>query len=887
MQNLNNCGCCEGISLETPVKVYNRPGLKAISYRVGDHTKFKESLLAKLSVSGLPALRKLTTRSDDDFTIALLDAWSTVADVLTFYQERIANESYLGTATEQFSILELARLIGYELRPGVAAGTYLAFILEDVPGQLLLSPAEKSQSVIPPVTIAKGTRVQSTPGPGETAQTFETIEDIGARPEWNAMQPRMAQPQPTINGDCIVVIDGTANDLKAGDIILAHHDLKARKILQVDIDTDTKTTRLYLKSGAVLPAYAEPAINPDGSISDYPEKVVLSSSVLTELLSKTWRMEDLSTLVETQGWSETELTDGFTAATAIQASQGFISVFRKRAAVFGYNAIKQVTYTGRVPKSPSLWDEWPLDESESSDKIYLDTPNEQVLPGSYVVVQKPGQTVETSKVYLVTEADIRSRTAYGMSTKTTELTIDSDTDWWDTNKTDLSAIRSLAVHTQSVPLNLTESAIEDVIAGDTITLSRFYPGLKTGAAIILTGKRADLEGVVSNELRTLKEVFVSYGLTVLVFDTPLDYSYLRSSVTINANVAPATHGETVTEVLGSGNASGIFQKFVLKQNPLTYISSTSPSGTASTLEIRVNNILWHEVPSFFEIGPQEHIYITRRDDEGVTTVIFGDGKNGSRLPTGQENIRATYRRGIGSGGVLKANQLSQLMTRPLGVKSATNPLASSGAQDGEALEDARRNAKLTIYTLERVVSLKDYEDFARAFAGISKALATWTWSGQKRCIFLTVAGSDGAAVEPDSTLYENLLTAIRDAGIPGVPVTVASYRPRFFKVSANIKVHPDYLPDTVLENIETELRDRFSFENREFGQTVAFSEIISVMQKVDGVVFVDIDEFYRSDESPDLKDRLFAEVPRPGTDMTFPAELLIIDSGPIKLNILL
>ena len=136
LRNLNDCGCCEGISVETPVPVYNRPGLTALAYRVGTHTQFKQTLLARLSGSGQPALRGLNTREDDDFSIALLDAWATVADVLTFYQERIANEAYLRTATERFSLLELARLIGYELRPGVAASVYLAFTLEDPPGAL-------------------------------------------------------------------------------------------------------------------------------------------------------------------------------------------------------------------------------------------------------------------------------------------------------------------------------------------------------------------------------------------------------------------------------------------------------------------------------------------------------------------------------------------------------------------------------------------------------------------------------------------------------------------------------------------------------------------------------------------------------------------------------
>src|SRR5262245_57309027 len=122
--NLNDCGCCEGTTVETPARVENRLGLSAIIYRTGTHDQFKKTMLARLSSSHQAALRRLTTRDDDDFTIALLDAWATVGDVLTFYQERIANEAYLRTATERLSVLELAQLIDYQLKPGVAATTY-------------------------------------------------------------------------------------------------------------------------------------------------------------------------------------------------------------------------------------------------------------------------------------------------------------------------------------------------------------------------------------------------------------------------------------------------------------------------------------------------------------------------------------------------------------------------------------------------------------------------------------------------------------------------------------------------------------------------------------------------------------------------------------------
>src|SRR5688572_31886525 len=69
---LNDCGCCEGTSIETPASEVNRPGLSAIAYRVGTHAQFKETLLARLTASGHPALNSLTARDDDDFSIAFL-----------------------------------------------------------------------------------------------------------------------------------------------------------------------------------------------------------------------------------------------------------------------------------------------------------------------------------------------------------------------------------------------------------------------------------------------------------------------------------------------------------------------------------------------------------------------------------------------------------------------------------------------------------------------------------------------------------------------------------------------------------------------------------------------------------------------------------------------
>jgi predicted phage baseplate assembly protein len=263
-------------------------------------------------------------------------------------------------------------------------------------------------------------------------------------------------------------------------------------------------------------------------------------------------------------------------------------------------------------------------------------------------------------------------------------------------------------------------------------------------------------------------------------------------------------------------------------------------------------------------------------------VQFGDGKSGARLPSGANNLRAKYRKGIGIEGLVKAGQLSMLLSRPLGVKGVTNPLAASGAQDPEQIDDARANAPLRVLTLERVVSLRDYQDFARAFGGIAKALASWSWDGRSRGVLVTLAGPAGAQILPEGATYQNLLKAMRAAGDPFVALSVKTYRPAFFRFAGKVKIDPAYEPELVLAQIELALRDGFSFARREFAQPVMLSEVIAAMQPVAGVIAVDVDKLYRSDKAATLEQRLLAEAPEtPASGELQAAELLTLDAAPL------
>ena len=188
--------------------IINRPALPSIAYRVGRWATFDASMLAALSDPAFPALAQLRTRDTSDFSIALLDAWAVTLDILTFYQERFANEAFLGTAVDQRSVFELAALVGYQPSPGVAASAALAFTLSSAPG----SPGT--------VLIPAGTRVQSVPGPGQTAQVFETSSDLKAQIGWNALPAQTTIAWQLAPTDTSTWIAGTANNINVGDALL-------------------------------------------------------------------------------------------------------------------------------------------------------------------------------------------------------------------------------------------------------------------------------------------------------------------------------------------------------------------------------------------------------------------------------------------------------------------------------------------------------------------------------------------------------------------------------------------------------------------------------------------------------------------------------------------
>jgi hypothetical protein len=880
------CGCCAGISVETPQGETNRPGLPQIAYRTGTWAAFRESMLARLSSADYPALAALKTRDTDDFSIALIDASAMMLDILTFYQERLANEGYLRTATQLDSLTQLSRLIGYQPTPGVAASTYLAFTIKAATGL----PTDPTTGAI---TIPAGTQVQSVPAQGQTPQSFETAAAILAKADWNALPVQTGVPWVPLSGDVSVYLSGTATQLQPGDAFL--------------IVGDERTS---------------------GSTSSKQWDVRLVSAVTPD----TTKQRTLVTWLEPLGAP---------GSPPAQSNPVFYAL-RQRAALFGYNAIEPLMLAWRTRQAlqqagqvqAGNAPDWNFGIDPATTKplageslVDLDAVYGKLVPGGWLALIRPDGSTSRSPagdvmLYRLTSVTSVTRSGYGASAKVTRAATDTGK-YLDQY---YAATRQTSALAQSEALAVAEKPLDYPLYGNCIDLQGVRSDLAGVAAIAVVGKSqklsvnagvaglmfvpdddtgqvplaqgdivtllqppdflmpdgtaADWGGAsgtfelyvadsngrsgtvtaalgnftlvpsgsndpVAQEFGLVASVTVlqkPYPRTRIVLQSALLNCYDRTATSVNANVGPATAGASVAELLGSGSAATPNQRFTLKQTPLTYVQAATPSGSASTLSVLVNGVTWESVPFLYGQPATAQVYTVCNLPGGGATAIFGDNVEGATLPTGTANVQARYRVGLGSAGNVGAGTITTLVDRPLGVGGVSNPMPATGGQDPQSVNDIRANAPLSVLTLGRAVSLADYQNFAATFAGIAKAFALWIASGPYRGVFLTVAGAGGAALPPGNPTLANLVAAFAQWSNPNVAVYAQSFYDTTFRISADLAYDPRRDATVVEAAVRAALTCAYSFAARGFGEGVSGDEIAMLIQNVPGVVAVNVTE---------------------------------------------
>jgi hypothetical protein len=75
-----------------------------------------------------------------------------------------------------------------------------------------------------------------------------------------------------------------------------------------------------------------------------------------------------------------------------------------------------------------------------------------------------------------------------------------------------------------------------------------------------------------------------------------------------------------------------------------------PTHSVLRVSVRVDGIPWDQVETLESARPNDQVYVVSTAEDGTTTIRFGDGKCGFRLPKSVERISAYYRTGGGAAG---------------------------------------------------------------------------------------------------------------------------------------------------------------------------------------------------------------------------------------------
>ncbi|MGA8087133.1 MAG: hypothetical protein WCA10_07495 [Terracidiphilus sp.] len=198
--------------------ISNLPGLEQIVFRAGDFNSFRTALLTPLpeEVSLPPWNSGRGIDSDPsviDLAVMMVEWFAFLADILTFYNQRIANEDYLRTCILPPTPAALVNLLGYTPRPTIGATGFVA---------ALLAPTVVGSQTI---TLPDGLEFQSKPGPGQTPQSFElhpaTTVGLPARVA--------ATPPPSLlNGGSTLLLNGAVKSITSGmQLLLSPRDTNA------------------------------------------------------------------------------------------------------------------------------------------------------------------------------------------------------------------------------------------------------------------------------------------------------------------------------------------------------------------------------------------------------------------------------------------------------------------------------------------------------------------------------------------------------------------------------------------------------------------------------------------------------------------------------------
>jgi hypothetical protein len=330
-------------------------------------------------------------------------------------------------------------------------------------------------------------------------------------------------------------------------------------------------------------------------------------------------------------------------------------------------------------------------------------------------------------------------------------------------------------------------------------------------------------------------------------------------------------------------------RFFLKEGPLSFrIPLPEANGVSAPAKelfvagpgraepqvtrLRVDSVApdWRVVPHLLNSARFEPDFAVETDNDGRAQLRFGDGEYGM-APPDESSIHVTYRVGVGTGGNVGAESLKHVVENdPLppdasnpattlnNIVDARNPCPAWGGTDAEPIERVKQLAPAAFRAEQfRAVTEADYARVAEKHREVSRAVATFRWTGSWHTVFVTIDPKGRTEVSRElQRKVRDWVTRFTQAGYD-LEIDPPTFVP--LEIEIEVCVSLDHFRGDVEEallavlsnqNLADGRRGFFHPDNFTFGQPLYLSRLYAAVEAVEGVDSAVVTRFQRFGKVP-------------------------------------
>jgi predicted phage baseplate assembly protein len=794
------CNCCPPDTTPEP----------DINYLAKDYGGFRQVMLDRMAVVA-PAWSETHA---SDIGIMLVEVLAYAADHLSYQQDAVGTEAYLGTARSRISLRRLAKLVDYQIGEGSNARTwvYLNTAADGVhipAGTLLFPRVPGFATTIPPNTTQAATLLSNPLG-------FATMQDAWLYLEQNELHfytwedtncclPAGATSATLIRDTALV---GELTTLEPGSVLIFEEVMGPNT---GDPEDANPNNRWAVRLTGI-------------QVTDYKNQPLVDPLNGQAIMRISWAAEDalpfplcISSIADAMHNS--------VPLSAVSVARGNI-----------------------VPADHGIWQVQVL-----AGTVAL-TASSATVTGLGTTFTKTLQVDQ----WLVFASD-PTQTPYQITAiaSDTSLTIAPPYTGPTTLSTAAAVMEDLGVVPAAPPPPVTQSSCACTCEGTSPSpLPRYYPELAkspvTFAYSLMIAYSVPV--ALTQNSTTVTGSSFSANLSVgqwLVFasdptSTPYQISAIENATTLTLAVAytGATVASTTATLVNTTPASGF----------LTPASSGTARPAPQIAVYDDQGEQWTVLEDLLSSDSSQRVCVLEIEHTGAAFLRFGDNQYGMAPEPGMD-FQVRYRVGNGAAGNIGRDSLAHILTSVPGVTAVRNPLAAAGGVDPETMDHIRQAAPFAFLTQLRAVTEDDYGVMAELDPAIREARGTLRWTGSWYTAFVSV---DSAAPSgPSAALLSATQTRLNMFRMMGVDLAAEAAEIVGLSIAMNICVDPAFFQ----ADVETALMQLFTTgnlcagqpgllnpDNFTFGQTIYTSPFIAAAQGVQGVTSATMTLFQRMDD---------------------------------------